>query len=385
MPYIPDKIKAIARICAYLLVFILTVETCARIEDRVTYGAPFFGRYDADLLRSSENGIPCNVPNARYEKWSNNSLGFRGAEVSLGKPVGMTRVVCLGSSETYGLYESNGKEWPAQMQEILPGKEFQVINSSVVGLSISNYDGYVRKHVLPLKPDIVAMCINPLFYAVSQHRATRRIRPLIPHPTGKVSTFSLASQSRVLPKLRQTVKQAAATYFPDILKKYQVNILQSEIKDLEQTRLKGEKPKDSVPERFVEDFRTELESFIKLAESEGITLILITYPSLISSQNMSQLPEISLDIRRYCIEYSLTGMVDVFDRFNSVIRSSAEKHHISLVDMSAIVPKSTEYFGDCVHYTDRGARTIAEHVAQEILSTALNSPSTGSKNTEGCR
>jgi hypothetical protein len=43
-------------------------------------------------------------PNAQYLKWKLNSLGFRGPELD----PGATRILCVGSSETFGQYESEG-------------------------------------------------------------------------------------------------------------------------------------------------------------------------------------------------------------------------------------------------------------------------------------
>ncbi|HBG07880.1 MAG: hypothetical protein A2075_18915 [Geobacteraceae bacterium GWC2_58_44] len=384
MPYLPVKTKVMARILACILIFMATLEICARIDDTIVYEAPLFGRYDASSLRILEGDIPRNIPNSRFEKWRNNNLGFRGADFELRKPIGKTRVVCLGASETYGLYESSGKEWPAQMQELVPGNAFQVINASVVGLNLTKYDQYVRKHVLPLKPDVLVVSVNPFFYAVTQERAAKSNTSKAKHVTKKDDILS-TDQIRVLPKLKQVVKQAAARTFPDALKRYQLVKMQEEIKHLETTRLKGKKPRDSVPEIYVEHFRAELEKFIEFAESHGVKVILLTYPSLISWRNLNQYPEIFLDSRRFSIEYSLTGMIDIQDRFNAIIRSSALSHRIGIVDMSAIVPKSTEFFGDNVHYTDRGARTIADHVAQEIVGNASSSSITGSLNKGDAR
>lgn len=95
-----------ARGAIVLLFFLLTIEVCARIDDAVRYGAPLWGPYSADQLRSRDlDGIPHNVPGASFQKWHNDSYGFRGTEIAPKPHRETIRVVCLGASESYGLYE----------------------------------------------------------------------------------------------------------------------------------------------------------------------------------------------------------------------------------------------------------------------------------------
>ena len=111
------------------------------------------------MLTEEREGIKCNIPNKRYWKWEINGLGFRGREIELEKKEGQIRIACLGGSETFGYYESKGKEWPSQLGMMLkdkfPGAE--VINASVVGLQTNHRKDYVKKYILPLKPDILIL------------------------------------------------------------------------------------------------------------------------------------------------------------------------------------------------------------------------------------
>ena len=84
------------------------------------------------LVEVDGNGIPQNIPSARYGKWGINSLGFRGKEIDMEKKEGQIRILCFGVSETFGFYESKDKEWPSQLGEILGDKfpRVEVINVS---------------------------------------------------------------------------------------------------------------------------------------------------------------------------------------------------------------------------------------------------------------
>jgi len=116
--------KRIKGSCLSIIIFIVTLEMSARIDDKIRYDAPIFSNYSAALLRSRDSeGINYNIPNAHFEKWRINEQGFRGSEISLKKESERIRIVCLGTSETFGLYESPGKEWANQLLKIWKQKK----------------------------------------------------------------------------------------------------------------------------------------------------------------------------------------------------------------------------------------------------------------------
>jgi hypothetical protein len=84
----------------------------------------------ANIVKVDSNGIPYNIPNTQYKKWKINSLGFRGKEIDLEKKKEQIRIMCFGSSETLGVHETEGKEWPSQIGEMLKDQypEVEVIN-----------------------------------------------------------------------------------------------------------------------------------------------------------------------------------------------------------------------------------------------------------------
>jgi hypothetical protein len=65
-----------------------------------------------------------------------NSLGLRGPERSVAKPPGVTRVLCVGASNVYGLELNDDQTWPARLEQRLnrdaPGR-YEVWNLGVPG------------------------------------------------------------------------------------------------------------------------------------------------------------------------------------------------------------------------------------------------------------
>jgi len=360
------------KLVGIIVVFSITVEVCARIDDAIKFGAPFWSAYSNECLRSTdEAGFPVNLPNARFEKWQHNSLGFRGPEIDTSSPSGRVRVVCVGSSESYGLYESPGKEWPSQLQDILPPR-YEVINASVVGLNLRSFPPYLKKHVFPLRPDVIVLVVNPLFYVTSMQRcaqSTGQPATLPPKKTAPVPVpwkCRLMANCRSFPKLKQALKQSVAAHFPSILKKYQLHDTQKQVEAIERMRLKGKKPLDLIPETYINGFRQNLAETVDLITSQGIKVLLTTYPSLVADDNMGKYPEIFLDNRRFCIELSIIGILYTINRSNKVVRDMATEKNTMFMDAASLVPKNENYFADNVHYTDKGSRIIAENIANQL-------------------
>ncbi len=360
-----------------IAVFLLTLEVCARLDDKFTYGAPFLGAYSGmDILAYDNEGVRYNIPNSQFERWKINRLGFRGEDVPEKKPDGVRRIVCIGASETFGSYERAGVEWPAQLRRILSRRpDLQVMNGAVVGTSLKQYKKYIEKYVLKIEPDVVIIFINPFDYALADDIEGSRVDSRIEQRTSglRSSIFSLANlvlRSRFIPKIKQAIKNSLP---PIILKRYQIWNLNEELLTLEKQRLKGKKPLDSVPEKRLVRFQKDLEYLLTYLLKNNIKVVVSTYPVLISKNNLKkkEYEVIFLDNRRFMVELSLDGIVDASARFNYVIGKVASELGVGLVDICSVMPKNKRYFADTVHYTDEGARLIAYEFADYIQKNIM--------------
>src|SRR5437870_5442000 len=98
-----------------LMIAVPVLELCARIDDYVSFGAPFWSAYNIDTLFIQGGTGPRGKPRAHFKKWELNSLGFRGPEL---RP-GTIRIVCMGNSETFGMHEAPNKEYPREPEHLL--------------------------------------------------------------------------------------------------------------------------------------------------------------------------------------------------------------------------------------------------------------------------
>ncbi|MEZ5358269.1 MAG: hypothetical protein R3F48_05510 [Candidatus Zixiibacteriota bacterium] len=366
--------KKIVRYLAAFILFCIFVELTARFDDWVEYDAPFWGTYSSLRLRSwDDEGTRINIPNGDFEKWKNNSAGFRGPEISMEKRPGVTRIVCLGASESYGLYESPGMEWPAQLRMELDSTKFEIINVASVGLPMVQYVDYLRKYVMKYSPDAAILYIEPVSYVAARERAINNPESIIKNPKQQQAARQLGIRGklnawfRAVPKLQRAIKQ----FLPSsIMAEYNRRAAEEMVQSAELTYLKGMTPLDDVPSEIIEEYKTELKKIIAFLLENNCQPILCTYPSLIdggmNDDNMTML----LEARRFVVELSLEGMANTARRLNEANRGVAEVEHLPLIELENAVPRTTEYFADNVHYTDTGAEIVARTIA-DFLRTNL--------------
>lgn len=321
------------------------------------------------VLTEDSSGIRHNVPGVRYGKWKINSLGFRGKEIDLEKREGQIRIICLGGSETFGVFEGEGKEWPSQLGGML-GDQFpmvEVVNVSVAGLTLKWKRAYIEKYVLPLKPDIIIATQGTLLPITDLMRGagSKRLR-------GKVKRKNVlrkfATENRVILILGETIKRG----LPEgLLTYFRLRTLRSKVKKKERKHLINKQPLDKLPENIVLEFEEDLRLFVQYLKEKQIIPILLTYPTLFTNMNKDFYRHLLLSIRRLCVELSDDGIIDASEKLNDVVRKLAKNQDVALIDNDQFMPKTQEYFIDYSHYTEKGAEFIAKKIHHFLSHSGL--------------
>ena len=89
-----------------------------------------------------------------------NSHGFRGEDYQIEKPPGVTRIVTLGASSTFGYHDRDDQTYPRYLSDNLArtcdGRtNFEVINLGVPHLTSTETVALFRAEGAPLRPDVV--------------------------------------------------------------------------------------------------------------------------------------------------------------------------------------------------------------------------------------
>lgn len=338
----------IVRILLAVCLFCLTLEVCARVDDLVRYGAPFWSNYSYEAIFTSDALGRKGRPFASFRDYRLNSLGFRGPEVVPGG----VRVICIGASETFGLYEDPGEEFPRQLERDLNlnsgTRKYQVVNTALVGETI-------RSATIRI-PEIIDE-VHPQFAVIYPTPANYIWLPWVLKAPGAHPQTDAGFQPRVLDKIRDAIKRFSPPGLLDYLRK----------RDIAHEAPEFGKPMDRLPERNVEVFRQDLVQLIDTLEKKGVQPVLVTHANrfgdVLSKEDRRQLTA----WRRFYPMLTEAGFLDMERRMNDAVRQVAAERNLSLIDGARIVPPGSEYFGDAIHFTTRGSTLLAQAISNAIL------------------
>ena len=167
MPVSPRRVmrRYILPLLLLAPIVVFAAEVTARVDDRIRYGIPFASTPDSRDLTIVDSLGTRGQPGARYKGWQLNNFGFRGPDITAQPTTGCTRVMVLGASETFGYYETPGKEYPAQLADSLRDAGcFDVINAAVAGMGLRQQVWMWKNHASRFRPDYVLIYPTPLFY-----------------------------------------------------------------------------------------------------------------------------------------------------------------------------------------------------------------------------
>ncbi len=333
-----------------VVLFGLTLEVCARVDDLVRYGAPFWSSYSYESMFTADSLGRKGKPFASYRDYHLNSLGFRGPEL---KPGGI-RVITIGASETFGLFEDPGQEYPRQLERDLNQRsgssQYQVINTALVGLTI-------RTATIRI-PQIIDE-VHPQFAVIYPTPANYIWLPWVLKPPATQAPKEPRFQLRATDKIRDAVKRLSPPELLDRLRQ----------RDIDREAPEFGPSMDRVPDASVETFRSDLEAMVKTLQERGVRPVLVTHATRfgdsLSEQDRQQLTA----WRRFYPMLKEQGFLDMECRMNDAVRQVAQENHALLVEGAKAVPPGSRYFGDAIHFTTSGSGFMASAIADAILKS----------------
>jgi len=341
---IQTLLRFLPRVLAILVMGGVTLEICARLDDYFYEGADPGANYAIANLFDFDSLGQKGRPGARFGKWRMNSLGFRGPEPEPGRHL----ILAVGSSETFGQYESEGHEWPRQLQTILDQqypKRFAVLNTALAGESFPTSVKRLPEHLARLHPTAV------LFYpSLAHYLHVPYLSPTPAPPPPQRFVFRIAGRAETL--LKASLPESLQT----LLRKWQTE------------RASKNYPvavHDMPPElqqRFAEDIARAVE-FVRLA---GATPLFITHANRFGPAVSAAERPVLIAWRRFYPMLAEDGFLPMEQSMNDVLRRTVHRLDAPLIDVSPRVPFGPKYFADFVHFTDEGSRVFASLVIPEL-------------------
>jgi lysophospholipase L1-like esterase len=316
--------------------------------------------YKAWLVRDPVMGW-MNKPGFRNRSFEINSLGLRGPEVVLPKPAGTLRIVCLGDSGTFGVwnaeapkgqggYEARFESYPEELAKRLRDTGWtgvEVLNAGVLGYSTSHGLRQLGAFVLDLDPDILVVRFGHNEYRAASAPALRA-----EGPTGTLARNALEGfrQWRLL-ALGMRAHQAVAWLHPE---------------------------PGSVPWVSPERFQLNLRRFIEIAQVRNLHLLMVDYP--LRPLEWGE-PRTSESICKAAGVGSLRELYDVHERYQQLLRRIVREERAPLLETRRrFEQRHDPVFSevDPVHPNSTGARELARLVAERLEALGwLAAPASG--------
>lgn len=322
----------------------LTLELCARLDDWITYGAPFLQNYDNSVLNSFDAIGNRGKPHARYLKWRLNSLGFRGPELDSRLP----KLMCVGSSETFGQTEPDGMEWPRQVERQLKG--VQLVNTGFAGETFPTSVKRLPERLATVKP--VAVLLYP---SVAHYLSVPYVHYAGPPPSPRPAPRMLARLEAVF---KQMVPLPLMTY-------------------LRQRQIARDAPAygpllDNIPPDLTARFDQDLRTAARLIREAGAQPIFITHANRFGKTIAPDERFMLIAWRRFYPNLREEGFLPMENTMNNIIRKVVVEEDSLLIDAALNVPPGPRYFSDFVHFTAEGATLFSRYVAQFIEHCTWN-------------
>jgi hypothetical protein len=347
------RLKHLSIAAALCVVAGASAEIAARFDDYVRLGIPFAHTPNSDLdLRLEYPGWARGRPNGRYKQFAMNSFGFRGPEMERAPKAGCTRVMVLGSSETFGYYETAGKEYPAQLRDSLGSKGcFEVINAGLAGMSLRSMVSLWQNYAADFRPHVVLVYSSPVFYLGNVREEWPQTTATEPLPTVEMP---------IRPRLIEQLKNAWSTPRPLQERRIQRWIAEAS----------AGKPDDwfyrEPPRERLDMYLSDLDSLVAAVRARGAEPVLMTHAMRFGPTRDADDEFILLAWRQFTPRATAETMLAFERQAARETRALAARRGLRLVDVDSAMTGHGALFADFVHFNDTGAGKVAGLLAHEL-------------------
>lgn len=349
--FFSPRIRAAGLVLWLGLVVVATLEAGARLDDWFAYGASPLGNYQFEgLFRQTGRGLR-GIPNARYVRWQLNGTGIRGPEVRA--DAGQVRILTYGASETFGIYEQTGKEYPRALESDLNRRTsagtFEVLNAGIPGMRVGSGIELLTDFGAQFRPAVVVIYPTPTHYiGVSRPYCGRPPRT----PTGGAGEFEWRITEKIKDRLKEVLSEDAWMYARKAAIAWS---------------LRSSKPMAAVDASSLDAFEFDLHCALRTVHEIGATPVLATHANRFGDARHPGDEAWLVGWRMQYPELLEDGFIDLENRANAVIRRVAAQEGVALADAATVLGGDTRYFADHAHFSDEGAARMGALLADVVL------------------
>gem|GEM_PF-739409 len=297
------------------------------------------------------------------------------------------RIATIGASTTANINLPFEENWPGRLgfllQEAFPQKKITILNAGVPGFDTAQSIGNLALRVMPFKPDIVI-----IYHAYNDLKAIRtdtKFSPDYSHihqtPYGyhkKPGIFkSFLNHSMFYVRVRNKYHD-----YVSIRNKYNEIMSKKESFKQNNSAAAENQRQMNIPPEAIRTFAQHVRSMVGIAKAGGAKVILSSFATL-HDPNMDysddkiiyglsnyQKAELSL-LLYFTPGLELTAIFKGIVQYNETLKIIAQQELTGWVDNAARIPHDGKYFVDRVHFSQSGAKLMAENffpVVRELLN-----------------
>ena len=292
----------------------------------------------------------------------NNSLGYRGPEITVPKPAGVYRIVALGGSSTYGEFINDWQDsYPAQLESLLRTEygyeHVEVINAGVPGYTSWESAANFMFRVLDLEPDMVI-----IYHAIND------VNPRLTDPATYDGLFAWHGYwddyDEPLPvsTLYRFVKVRLFDWQPTVTRGLDRHFVSSGDYRACGLEIQGDQAYCANLDMAAEDvlaanppvyFERNIRNIISVAQTNNIDVLLSSWAYSPHEFDRPGGDFLSIPFRQNAV-----------DEHNAVLRQLGDEQPVLFFDLAAVMPQEQNYWVDGMHVNRRGAAEQARFYAE---------------------
>lgn len=346
--------RLLLRLLGFGSAILAGAEISSRVDDWIRYDVPLLvnPNRDRDLVLAESWGYR-GRPHGRYRKWQLDANGFRAISNLTDPQADAPRLLVLGASETFGLYESPGKEYPAQLARTLQArKHVQVINAAMAGITLKSLVVYWDHWSGKFDAKQVVIYASPQFY-LDNEPPVLSVKP----QRGESELSVLNFRPRLQCRLKDLYHQ-----LPAWLKSYREEwVIRRETTGKNAAWFFADVPEDRL-KRFEEDLR----QLLAHVRQRGAEPILLTHARSVTSPLHPTDENQLRGMRMFFPRATPQTLLRFEERANEIIRKVAADDHVVLIDVDHALSGRRELFADLFHFNDDGAAKMAAFLAEQL-------------------
>jgi lysophospholipase L1-like esterase len=350
--------RLLTRSLAVATAMLVGVEGGTRLDDWVRFGTPLTARPIgmADLLIRDSLGVH-GRPSVHFRKWRMNGLGMRGEEPRHGESVGAARVLVAGASETFGLLESPGAEWPAQLQRELSARcgpeRPDVLNAAFAGMSLPTITQDLARRGAQLAPQWFVYYPTPAQF-LEIERPVAAERDTVTPRGNELPVFDWRFISRFRDQLRDALPV----------------VVRQRYYEREIAMARAGQPDDwlfhAPPVERLAAFEADLRTLVGVAHGAGAKVVLVQHATYVDGPPPKGPRDADFRVvwNRFYPRATIDALIATEAAAAEIVRRIAADSGARVVDVRSSLHRDRDrLFSDQSHLSDAGAAVVAQGVA----------------------